>query len=174
VEPSPVDAVPSFRHFVLAFGINLLLWLLLVGKLRPQEVVLGALVALVVTLAAGPRLAVLTGLRLSPTAPVYLIWYLGVFLAQLLKANLQLARLVLSPSLPIHPAVVEVRTGLRSSLGRILLANSITLTPGTLTVDVQDDRILVHWVDCPPGADLEAATQAMVSAFERPLSGFLT
>jgi multicomponent Na+:H+ antiporter subunit E len=41
----------------------------------------------------------------------------------------------------------------------MLLANSITLTPGTLAVDIRGDRILVHWVDCPPGTDLDRATR---------------
>jgi multicomponent Na+:H+ antiporter subunit E len=68
---------------------------------------------------------------------------------------------------------VEVRTGLESSLGRLLLANSITLTPGTLTVNVRDDRILVHWIDCPPGSDIESATRAIAESFERHMSGFV-
>ena len=58
-----------------------------------------------------------------------------------------MARRVLSPSLPLSPEIVEVQTGLESSLGKLLLANSVTLTPGTLAVDVIDDRILVHWVE---------------------------
>jgi multicomponent Na+:H+ antiporter subunit E len=168
-----VDAAPSFKHFVLAFVVGFLLWLLLVGTLQPQELAAGALVALVASLAAWPRLGVLAGLRLSPAGLVHLLRYLGVFLVALLKANLHMARLVLSPSLPIRPAVVAVRTGLQSPLGRMLLANSITLTPGTLSIEVQEDRILVHWVDCPPGTDLEAATRAIAESFERHIRGFL-
>jgi multicomponent Na+:H+ antiporter subunit E len=119
-------------------------------------------------------LGILAGVRLTPAAPYHLVRYLGYFVAALVRANLDMARRVLSPSLPIRPAVVEVRTGLQSSLGKLLLANSITLTPGTLSVDVRDDRILVHWVDCAPGTDLEAATRAIAASFEHHIRGFLT
>jgi multicomponent Na+:H+ antiporter subunit E len=84
-----------------------------------------------------------------------------------------MARRVLSPSLPIQPAVVEVETGLRSVLGKLLLTNAITLTPGTLSVDVQENRVTVHWVDCPPDMDMPARTRAIVSNFEHHLCGFL-
>ena len=67
----------------------------------------------------------------------------------------------------------QLETRLQSPLGKLLLANSITLTPGTLSVDVQDARILVHWVDCPPGADLSRATRTIAESFERHISGFL-
>jgi multicomponent Na+:H+ antiporter subunit E len=95
------------------------------------------------------------------------------FFRALVVANFDVARRVVSPSLPIRPAVVEVRTGLRSALGRMLLANSITLTPGTLTIDVEGDRLLVHWIDCPPGTDLAQATNAIAAGFERHIKGFL-
>jgi multicomponent Na+:H+ antiporter subunit E len=84
-----------------------------------------------------------------------------------------MARCVLSPSLPIRPGVVEVKTELKSSLGRLILANSITLTPGTLTVDLQGDSILIHWVDIPPGSDIESATRHVTSKFEQHLAGFV-
>jgi multicomponent Na+:H+ antiporter subunit E len=115
----------------------------------------------------------MAGVRLSFWAPVALLQYLVVFFIELVRANLDMARRVLSPSLPINPAVVEVRTGLQSSLGKLLLANSITLTPGTLSLDVQNDRLLVHWIDCPPGTDIDSATRAIAESFERHISGFL-
>jgi multicomponent Na+:H+ antiporter subunit E len=173
VTPSPADTAPSLFHYLLTFLFCLLLWMLLVGNLQRQELIAGGVVALVVTLAAGPRLWVLSGVRPSLSAPLHLLSYLAVFLVALVRANLDMARRVLSPSLPLRPAVVAVSTGLQSSLGRLLLANSITLTPGTLAVDVQEDRLLVHWVDCAPGADLQAATRAIAESFERPISGFL-
>jgi multicomponent Na+:H+ antiporter subunit E len=129
--------------------------------------------ALLVTFVAGPRLRIFSGIRFSPSAPIHLLLYLGYFLFALVRANLDVARRVLSPSLPIRPGVVAVRTALRSDLGRLVLANSITLTPGTLSVDVQDDRILVHWIDCPPGVDVDTATRGVVGAFERHIRGFL-
>lgn len=170
---SSQDVVPSFKHYVFAFFASFALWLLLVGNLHADELLAGAAVGLVVTLVAGRRLSILSGVKFNLTASVHLVRYLAYFLKALILANLDMARRVLSPSLPLRPAVVEVETGLQSSLGKLLLANSITLTPGTLSVDVQNEHILVHWVDCPPGTDLTRATRTIAESFERHISGFL-
>lgn len=154
-------------------GLLFLLWVALVGRYDSAEWVLGALLAAAVTLMSGPQIAIFSGLRLSLGAPLSFLSWFGYFLLALLKANLDLARRVLSPTLPLNPAFVEVRTGLTSPLGKLALANSITLTPGTLAVDIHDDRLLVHWIDVTPGADLEAATAVIAAGFEKRLAGFL-
>jgi len=158
---------------IFTFVISFLLWLLLTGSLNGQELMAGLLVSSVVTLLAAPRLALLDGVRWSLASFVSMLRYLGVFSLALLRANIDMARRVLSPSLPIRPAVVEVKTRLKSDLGRLLLANSITLTPGTLTIDIKGDHILVHWVDCAPGTDLDTATAEIVGQFESHLLEFL-
>ncbi len=169
-----LDTPPvSLSHHVFVFGILLLLWVLLTGSLDVQELVAGTVVSLAVTLLFGSRFTILTGFRFSWLAPIYVLTYLGNFFIALLRANLDLAGRVLSPSLPINPALVEIRTSLKSPLGRLLLANTITLTPGTLTIDVEDDRLLVHWVYYPPGTDLQQATEQISASFERRLSRFL-
>lgn len=169
----PDDQSISFAHYLFIYVVLFLFWLLLVGNLHLQDVAAGALVALAATLAAGSYLSIFSGIRLEPAAPYHLLRYFGYFWAALISANLDVARRVLSPSLPIRPALVEVRTELQSSLGRLMLANSITLTPGTLSVDLRGDHILVHWIDCPPGTDLEAATRKIAAGFEKHLRGFL-
>jgi multicomponent Na+:H+ antiporter subunit E len=169
--PAPASVPPT--AYLLGFCSSLLTWVLLTGSLATDEVVLGMVVSLVVILAAGQRLALLSGLRLTPLAPLHLLRYLGYFFGQLALSNLDVARRVISPTLPIHPELVEVRTGLRSDLGRMLLANSITLTPGTLTVEAEGDRLLIHWIDSTPGSDLESATRAIAAGFEKHISGFL-
>jgi multicomponent Na+:H+ antiporter subunit E len=161
------------RRYVTAFVGSYILWLLLVGGFDGAEVIAGGIVALVATLVSAPYLSLLDGLRLRLLLPWYALRYLASFLLALVRANLDMARRVLSPRLPIRPGIVEVRTELRSRLGRLLLANSITLTPGTLTVDVVDDRLVVHWVDIAPGSDIERATDAIASDFERHLKEFM-
>jgi multicomponent Na+:H+ antiporter subunit E len=168
-----VNESPGWQHYALAFALCWLAWLLLAGQLNAQELIAGGVVALGVTLISGPHLAVFTGVRFTPAAPFHLAGFLLVFLRSLVYANLDMARRVLSPSLPIRPAVVEVETQLQSVLGRLLLTNAITLTPGTLSVDVHENRLTVHWVDCPPGLDMPGQTRAIVSGFERHLRGFL-
>jgi multicomponent Na+:H+ antiporter subunit E len=147
--------------------------MLLASSLDPAEIITGLIVAAVVTLASRPYLSLFSGLRLSPGAILPFINYLAVFVIALIRANLDMARRVLSPSLPLRPGVVEVNTQLKSSLGRLILANSITLTPGTLTLDIQSERILIHWIDIPPGSDVESATRNITDKFERHLKGFV-
>lgn len=173
MEQSQPDSRPSVGHLVLAFGVVVLLWLLLAGNLRPDELLAGLVAGVLVTAVSVRRLSIIAGVRLRPGAAVSLATYLGAFVPALVRANIDVARRVLAPSLPIRPAVVEIRTGLESPLGKLLLANSITLTPGTLSVDVRGDRILVHWIDCTPGSDIESATRMIAESFERHISGFL-
>ncbi|MBT2971233.1 MAG: Na+/H+ antiporter subunit E [Candidatus Thiodiazotropha sp. (ex Ctena orbiculata)] len=163
----------QFSHGLFLFFLVFLLWLMLTASLEIAELIAGLAVAAVVTLASRPHLPLFAGLRFTPGAVPPFLTYLGVFLIELVRANFDMARRVLSPSLPLRPGVVEVRTRLESSLGRLILANSITLTPGTLTVDLRGDSILVHWVDIPPGSDIESATRAITSKFERHLVGFV-
>lgn len=159
--------------FALATTVLFVVWLLLSGRFNLPDMVLGLLVAGLVAWLSRPQLALLAGLKFSPLLPWYLARYLAVFIWALLKANFDMARRVLSPRLPINPALVSVRTRLQSPLGQLILANSITLTPGTLSVDVEGDLLYVHWIDATPGADLEHATATIAADFERHLQEFL-
>jgi len=175
IEEVPAEAGPGIglgvrvRRFWLAACGTYLIWLLLVGTLAPDELLTGVPVALVTVLVSGPYLGLLDGVKLGPAFPWHAARFLGGFLVALVFANVDMARRVLSPALPIRPGIVEVRTGLRSPLGRLLLANAITLTPGTLSVDLHEDLLTVHWVDVPPGVDVAEATGLIAAGFERDL-----
>lgn len=160
-------------HYLFVFFVSLLLWLLLAGSLNPQELLAGGVVSAMVTLLFGSRFVVFTGFRFSWLAPVYILQYLGDFFLALVVANIELARRILTPSLPIRPEMVELKTNLKSPLGKMLLANTITLTPGTLTVDMRGDKLEVHWVYCPPGTDTEQATALIAASIEKRLAKFL-
>jgi len=163
----------QLQHFTLTFAFSFGIWLLLAGSLDRQELVAGLLVAAAVSVLALGRRPVLAGIKLTPRAPFAFLGYLLELSRALVLSNLDMARRVLSPSLPIRPALVQINTSLRSELGRLALANSITLTPGTLTVDVDGEVLTVHWVDCPPDTDMEATTRDIAGSFERHLGGFL-
>ncbi len=143
-------------------------WVLVTASLRPDELLVGGLAVLIVALATRTLWGTYSGIRISPKAFVYAIAYFFLFLRELVKANLDVAMRVLNPSLPIRPGIVEVRTGMKSQLGKLVLANSITLTPGTLTLDVRDDRMFIHWIDVQ-GQDSDTATKAIVGTFEGTL-----
>ena len=70
--------------------------------------------------------------------------YVPWLLREIFKSSLDVARIVLDPKLPIHPHLIRVKASQGSALGQVIYANSITLTPGTISLDVRNDRILVH------------------------------
>lgn len=70
--------------------------------------------------------------------------YFIFLLFEIVKANLIVASIVLNPKLPISPGLIVLKVTLKKDLPRVLYANSITLTPGTITVDLDEDRLLVH------------------------------
>ena len=100
----------------------------------------------------------------------FILHYTPVFLWEVLKANLDVAYRVLHPGLPIRPGIVKVSTALRSEMAMTFLANSITLTPGTMSVDIDTEQavLYVHWIDVQ-APDRETATRMIVERFERIL-----
>jgi multicomponent Na+:H+ antiporter subunit E len=143
---------PAFLWIVrvpVLFG----LWLLLSGRFEVQFIVLGLLSSiLVVALTRNLMRPVRTELfQPVPTRVGWLLasvvrfaWYLPYLGYQILRSNLEVAYLVLHPRLPISPRLVEFETPLKMEPAQVLLAQSITLTPGTITVDVRNGRFLVH------------------------------
>ena len=153
-----------FISVLLLLGI----WLLLNASLSPVVIVSGLAVALIIAVFFSARHPIFKDLKLNPKAIIFFLICFFVFAIELLKANFDVARRVLSPSLPINPGIVEVKTRLKSKIGRLVLANSITLTPGTLTVDIKDDSLFIHWIDVT-SEDIEGATKKIVTSFEKYL-----
>ncbi len=84
--------------------------------------------------------------------------YLGFLLREIFFSALATIRLIWSPSLVAEPRLVSFRSPLRTPEGKVLLSNSITLTPGTITVDVREDRWLVHCLDTDFARGLEESS----------------
>jgi multicomponent Na+:H+ antiporter subunit E len=86
--------------------------------------------------------------------PIHLIWraipYWAWLLIEIFKANIDVARAIVRPRMPIRPTVLRLKAGQKSDLGRVIYANSITLTPGTVTLAVEGETIEVHALT--PGA----------------------
>lgn len=159
--------------YVVTFVICLLLWLFLTASFAADELISGVIISLVVSIISAPKMKILNGLRLHLGFFLGLFSYLGYFFLALFKANFDLAKRVVSKDMKLHPDVVEIKTTMRSDLGKLFLANSITLTPGTLTVDVIGDSLLVHWIDVPKNVDVAATTKLVVAEFETHLKEFL-
>jgi len=106
--------------------------------------------------------------RLSPARLHYFILYTVVFLVELVRANINMMRYVYAPRIKINPGIVRIRTKLKTPVGRLALANSIALTPGSLVVDIDDDSLFIHWLDVKT-TDPDEATRAIAGAFEEHL-----
>jgi len=141
-------------------------WILLNNSLDPVLLMIGAGVSILIALIFCSRCSVFSDVKLTPKSFLYSIGYIFVFIYELFKANFDVAFRVISPKLPINPGIVKVKTKLKSDFGRMMLANSITLTPGTLTVDIEDEFIYVHWIDVTD-KDIDAATEKIVTTFEK-------
>ena len=121
-----------------------LIWIVLNGRTTPDGLVTGAAAAAVLTAifwkltGFGPKREI-RALRILP----YLAGYAGLLLWEILKASLRVTGFVWSGKAP-EPCLVHFSSGLRSGAANALLANSITLTPGTITVRQQNDLFLVH------------------------------
>jgi multicomponent Na+:H+ antiporter subunit E len=158
----------TLRDVSVLFLTLMLFWVMLVNSLAPDTLLVGALVSLSVALLYRDGLSFFTEFRATPAAFAAGVLYYAHFFRKLVQSNLRLAAIVLSPNLPVNPGIIKVRTRLKSHMGRLMLANSITLTPGTLTVELDGEWLYVHCVTV--GAlDTESATEELVSGFERYL-----
>lgn len=151
--------------FVLAFSA----WLALTAGAGVQEIAAGVVVALVVTLVAGHFLAGFPRRGFLRRAG-FSLRYFCRFLWEMIKANVQVAIIVLHPLRPIRPGIVKIRTELSKDTAVTILANSITLTPGTFTVDINPEgtRLYIHCLSID-GTDLEENTKRIGGRFERIL-----
>ncbi|MGB5440193.1 MAG: Na+/H+ antiporter subunit E [Gammaproteobacteria bacterium] len=146
----------------------LIIWLIANGTLATDTVITGVVITAAIALAFATFSRVYGVIRWTPVVIYNYLLYLGVFLYELVRANINVMRYVYSPRIDIHPGIVEIKTSLESPIGRLALANSITLTPGTLVVDMQGDSLFIHWINVS-ATDPVAATQEIAGRFEKYL-----
>jgi multicomponent Na+:H+ antiporter subunit E len=124
-------------------------WILFTGSLEPVSLAAGASFSFLIALAtyqlfidqneAGRR-------SLIPRLPLFIV-YLFMVIGKMYISSFQVVWKIIRGR--YNPRIVHFRTRLSSDLARTILANSITMTPGTITVDMNDDHLIVHWLDAP-------------------------
>jgi multicomponent Na+:H+ antiporter subunit E len=146
--------VSKLQH---AFNLGLFLfaiWVLLSGHYTPLMLGLGVLSTLFVVFLATRADLIdreTQPMLIKPSVLFYWVW-LG---REIIKSNIDVALRILSPGLPISPTVFTVRATQKTELGRVTYANSITLVPGTVTMDVDEDVFTVHALTREAAADLK-------------------
>ncbi len=154
-------------YFVMALATWFLIaWPVHEGRLDGQILVAGVIAALLVSLLFHEILPRECPIFFNPIRLFWLLAYIPVLFFLVIKANLDVVYRALHPQMPIRPGIVKVHTVLKTASGVTALANSITLTPGTLTVDLDDNGDLyVHWIYVR-ATDTETATRQIVHRFE--------
>lgn len=156
------------KGFTSLWLLLFLLWLVFNSSLAVPILVTGALLATAIAWIFTTRSPVWHDVTLTPRTVYHFLAYTGVFLVELAKANLNMLRYVYSPRIDIHPGIVKIHLRLKSPIGRLALANSIALTPGSLVVDIADDALFIHWLDVRT-TDPDEATTLIAAPFEKHL-----
>lgn len=148
------------------FILTFLFWLLLTFNLSAENLIAGAAAALITSLLFSKYFFKNVGKFIQLQRYFWLVVYLFIFTWECIKANFDVAFRVLHPAMPIKPGIVKVKMDLKSDFAKTMLANSITMTPGTISVDMVEDILYVHWIYVS-STDPAAYSQIIAGRFEK-------
>lgn len=161
----PVSGLPPGLVFLWVFLFAV--WLVINASMELPVVASGALVSLVLAWIFLRRSNVWR-IEITPRGAFHFLAYTGVFFAEMVKANIEMLRYVYAPRIDIRPGIVKINVRPMSPIGRLALANSIALTPGSLVMDITEDAMFIHWLDVKT-TDPEKATEMIAGPFEKHL-----
>ncbi|MDE6951577.1 MAG: Na+/H+ antiporter subunit E [Lachnospiraceae bacterium] len=138
------------------FIVLLLIWFIFNGKITWELTILG------VILCAGIYFFMCRFMDFSlkkdvalVRLSVFFLYYTGILVTEIVKSNIEVMRLVLTDKEIVEPVIIEYNTRLKTRLGRVILANSITLTPGTITISLEEDQLIIHCLDRSMAAGID-------------------
>jgi len=152
------------RKIVLIL-FSFIVWMMLTWTWNMQHVITGVVLSIFIGLLFGEFFDGEPKKIFQPQRWFWALVYIPIFVWEMTKANFDVAYRVVWPTRPIDPGIVRVKTRIKSEMGKTFLANSITLTPGTLTVDLKDDTLYIHWIKVR-SQNLEKATEIIIGRFE--------
>ena len=153
---------------IIMILFSFLLWLLLTWTLNWQSLVTGGVISIAVGFVFGTLFVTNAKKIFQVQRWFWALVYIPIFFWEMAKANFDVAYRVLHPKMPIHPGIVKVKTKIKSEMGITFLANSITLTPGTFTVDLKDQILYIHCINVRH-TDMARASEDIVARFEKLL-----
>ena len=157
----------TIRHHILLLTVLVATWFLLSGHYTALLTVLG-LLSCAICQAVYHRIRVDTGLTGISLNPLLLIKYTGWLLTEIVKSNFAVISAIASGR-DISPQIFEVETSTLNELGQVIYANSITLTPGTVSTDVTEGKIQVHGL--LKGAESGFTDNRMLAQVRKLVSG---
>ena len=153
--------------------IYFLLWVIFNGRITLEIIIAGIIISLLLDLFVRKVIGLnLTGRGLIKFLKILpdIIFYGIVLLIEIVKANMLISRLVLAPEINVEPCLVKFNTPLKTDAARVALANSITLTPGTITIALEGNELLVHALDREIAKGLEGSIfETLLSRMETRL-----
>ena len=156
---------------ITTFIVCFIFWILVTWAFTVQELTTGAVVSLAVALFTSRFFIHENAFWLfNPKKFFGLLAYIPVFLGELVKANWDVAKRAVGGCKNVNPGIVKVPVNLKSEYGQSMLANSITLTPGTITMDITEEDgqtyYYIHWIDVTAESG-EAAGEAIKGTLEK-------
>ena len=131
-------------------------WLILSPSISLQSVVIGIIVSICVVLYSQDVVFSEEEITIYSLGKLKIfIVYMYRLLVEIIKANIDVAKVVLSPSLPISPSFIKVHAVFENDVNKVIYANSVSLTPGTITVDVRGDEYIIHALTDAAAAGME-------------------
>jgi multicomponent Na+:H+ antiporter subunit E len=146
----------------------MLVWLALTSSFDFQKLTAGILISLILSSFLNKTYLELGLPQLSMKRLLFSLIYIFIVFREVVKANFDVAYRIIHPKMPIKPGIVVIKTGLKQDIAKLILANSITLTPGTFTLDILGDNLLIHWINVK-GEDTGVTTKVIGEKFERYL-----
>ena len=158
----------KLKNFLYLFVFLMLVWLALTASFDLQKLTAGILVSLILSFFLGKVYIELGLPQLSIKKIGFSLIYILIVFWEIVKANLDVAYRIIHPKMPIKPGIVVIRTSLKQDIAKVILANCITLTPGTFTLDILGDKLLIHWIDVKD-ENIDRTTEIIGNKFERYL-----
>lgn len=128
---------------LILIAFYLFLWVIFAEKITVESIIIG-LVVITIVLKLNKDIVTKTKIYINVKKIKYYVQYFLVLIAEVIKANIQVAIIVLSKNPNLDPCIIEYKTKLISEFHQMIFANSITLTPGTLTISLENDIVKVH------------------------------
>ena len=149
-----------------------ILYLIFVDTFATEELITGAAISAIIALFTYNLFSQRGIANLTPKKIFCSIIYFFYLFWEIILANFDVARRVIDPKLPINPGIIKVKTTMKSDFGKVMVGNSITLTPGTFTLDIDGDDMYIHWIDVKT-TEPEELYKEIPGRFEKCLKRFL-
>jgi multicomponent Na+:H+ antiporter subunit E len=130
---------------ILLLALLTIFWMVIASSINLVELIIGFLASTLIVLYSYDMIFTSDdATSFTPKTIVALVVLFYILVKEIIFANFEVAKIVLSPKMPINPGFKKIRQPLKKDLNQALFGNAITLTPGTLTIDMNDEEIIVH------------------------------